>query len=209
MSRTVWSRIGMTLLAVAALGLASCSKGGGGTSAGALPDDMTLGNPAAKVTVQEYASVGCPICARWYKEVYPAFKAKYIDTGRIHFVAKEMLVGGGVEVQVAASGFLMARCAGKDKYFAVVDSLYKNQEQAFQDPRGTLVTIARSVGMTDDQFEKCVSDDKALQALNDRVERHNKEGVDSTPTFIVNGQKMEPGYHTLEEIDAMIAQAGG
>jgi protein-disulfide isomerase len=112
-------------------------------------------------------------------------------------------------VQVAASGFLLARCAGKDKYFAVVDSLYKNQEQAFQDPRGTLMNIARSVGMTDDQFEKCVSDEKALTALNDRVERHNKEGVNSTPTFVINGQKMEPGYHTLEEIDAMIKQAGG
>ena len=208
MSRTVWSRVGMTLLAVAAaLTLAACQQKGG--TAGALPDDMTLGNPQAKVTVQEYASVGCPICGRWYQEVYPAFKTKYIDTNRVHFVSKEMLVGGGVEVQVAASGFLLARCAGKDKYFAVVDSLYKNQEQAFQDPRGTLMNIARSVGMTDDQFEKCVSDEKALTALNDRVERHNKEGVNSTPTFVINGQKMEPGYHTLEEIDAMIKQAGG
>lgn len=208
MSRTVWSRVGLTLLAVAALAMASCSKGGGG-SGGALADDMTMGNPSAKVTVQEYASVGCPICARWYQEVFPAFKAKYIDTNRVHFVAKEMLVGGGVEVQVAASGFLLARCAGKDKYFAVVDSLYKNQEQAFQDPRGVLMNIARSVGMTDQQFETCVSDEKALQALNDRVEKHNKEGVDSTPTFVINGQKMEPGFHTLEEIDAMIKQAGG
>ena len=208
MSRTVWSSLGMTLLAVAVLGLAACQpKAGGG--AGALPDDMTIGNATAKVTVQEYASVGCPICARWYQDVYPAFKAKYIDTGRIHFVSKEMLVGGGVEVQVAASGFLLARCAGKDKYFAVVDALYKNQEQAFQAPRETLVNIARTMGMSDAQFEACVNDEKAVQALNDRVERHNKEGVDSTPTFVINGKKMEPGYHSLEEIDAAIAQAGG
>ena len=208
MSRTVWSSLGMTLLAVAVLGLAACQPkpGGGG---GALPDDMTIGNATAKVTVQEYASVGCPICAKWYSDVYPAFKAKYIDTGRIHFVSKEMLVGGGVEVQVAASGFLLARCAGKDKYFAVVDALYKNQEQAFQAPRETLVNIARTMGMSDAQFEACVGDEKAVQALNDRVERHNKEGVDSTPTFVINGKKMEPGYHSLEEIDAAIAQAGG
>ena len=208
MSRTVWSSLGMTLLAVAVLGLAACQPKSGG-AAGALPDDMTIGNATAKVTVQEYASVGCPICAKWYSDVYPAFKAKYIDTGRIHFVSKEMLVGGGVEVQVAASGFLLARCAGKDKYFAVVDALYKNQEQAFQAPRETLVNIARTMGMSDAQFEACVGDEKAVQALNDRVERHNKEGVDSTPTFVINGKKMEPGYHSLEEIDAAIAQAGG
>ena len=207
MSRTVWSRVGMTLLAVMALGLAACQPKGG--SAGGLPDDMSLGNPQAKVTVQEYASVGCPICKKWYDEVYPAFKAKYIDTGRIHFISKEMLVCGGVEVQVAASGFLMARCAGKDKYFAVVDALYKQQDQAFQAPRETLTNIARSVGMSDAQFNACVTDEKAFQALNDRVEKHNKEGVDSTPTFVINGKKMEPGYHSLEEIDAVIKSAGG
>ncbi len=202
------SRVKMVVLAALALLVASCGQKGGG-AAGGLPDDMSLGNPQAKVTVEEYASVGCPICGRWYQEVYPAFKAKYIDTNRIHFVSKEMLVGGGVEVQVAASGFLMARCAGKDKYFAVVDSLYKNQEQAFQDPRGTLTNIARSMGMSDAQFNACVSDEKAIQALNDRVEKHNKEGVNSTPTFVINGKKMEAGYHSLDEIDAMIKAAGG
>ena len=202
------SRVKMVVLAALALLVASCGQKGGG-AAGGLPDDMSLGNPQAKVTVEEYASVGCPICGRWYQEVYPAFKAKYIDTNRIHFVSKEMLVGGGVEVQVAASGFLMARCAGKDKYFAVVDSLYKNQEQAFQDPRGTLTNIARSMGMSDAQFNACVSDEKAIQALNDRVEKHNKEGVNSTPTFVINGKKMEPGYHSLDELDAMIKAAGG
>ena len=98
---------------------------------------------------------------------------------------------------------------GKDKYFAVIDALYLNQEEAFQAPRETLMNIARSVGMNDAQFNACVSDEKALQALNDRVEKHNKEGIDSTPTFVINGKKMEPGYHSLEEIDAAIKAAGG
>jgi protein-disulfide isomerase len=197
----------MALALVLAVTLAGCNKG---STAGAVSaEDMSLGDPNSKVVFAEYASVGCPICARWYNEVYPAFKAKYIDTKRVNFVAKEMLVGGGVEVTVASSGFLMARCAGKDKYFAVIDALYKNQEQAFQAPRETLVNIARSVGMSDSQFEACINDEKALQALNDRVEKHNKEGVDSTPTFVINGKKMEPGFHSLEEIDAAIKAAGG
>ncbi|WP_366852415.1 DsbA family protein [Phenylobacterium sp.] len=197
----------IALLALLALTMAGCGQKG--PVGGALPDDMSLGNPAAKVTVTEYASVGCPICGRWYQEVYPAFKAKYIDTNRIHFVSKEMLVGGGVEVTVAASGFLLARCAGKDKYFAVVDALYKNQEQAFQAPRETLVNIARTVGMNDAQFNACVNDEKAIQALNDRVEKHNKEGVDSTPTFVINDKKLDAGYHSLDELDAAIKAAGG
>ena len=197
------------LVALMMFGAAACSPKVGGAGA-ALPDDMGLGNAQAKVTVVEYASVGCPVCARWQKEVYPAFKAKYIDTGKIHYVFREMLVGQGPELQVAASGFLLARCAGKDKYFAVNDAIFKSQEQAFQAPRETLTEIAKSVGMTDDSFNKCVNDEKALQALNDRVERHTRnDHVNSTPTFVINGKAMEPGYHSLEEIDAAIKAAGG
>jgi protein-disulfide isomerase len=201
----------MTRIATAlmlALAVAACSPKTG--SGGKLPDDMDLGNPQAKVTVVEYASVGCPVCGKWYREVWPAFKAKYVDTNKVHYVFKEMLVGGGPEIQVAASGFLMARCAGKDKYFAVTDAIFKNQEQAFNAPRETLEDIAKSVGMTEDGFNKCITDEGAIKALNDRVERHNRDDhVNSTPTFVINGKALEPGYHSLDEIDAAIKSAGG
>ena len=201
----------MTRIATAlmlALTLAACSRGGG--QGGKLPDDMDMGNAQAKVTVVEYASVGCPVCGKWYREVWPAFKAKYVDTGKVHYVFKEMLVGGGAEIQVAASGFLMARCAGKDKYFTVTDAIFKNQEQAFNAPRETLEDIAKSVGMTEDSFNKCITDEAAIKALNDRVERHNRDDhVNSTPTFVINGKALEPGYHTLDELDAAIKSAGG
>lgn len=202
-------RIKVALLAALTLVAAgACSPKTG--AAGALPDEMALGNPQAKVTFVEYASVGCPVCAKWDREVWPAFKAKYVDTNRVHYVFKEMLVGGGAEVAVAASGFLVARCAGKDKYFAVNEAIFKNQEQAFQAPRETLLDIARSVGMTEDSFNKCINDETALKALNDRVERHSRnEHVNSTPTFVINGKALEAGYHSLDEIDAAIKAAGG
>ena len=195
------------MLALTVFGAAACSpKIAGGT----LPDDMDMGSAAAKVTVIEYASVGCPVCAKWQREVYPAFKAKYIDTNKIHYVFREMLVGGGPEITVAASGFLVARCAGKDKYFAVNDAIFANQQQAFEAPRETLLSVAKSVGMTDEAFNKCINDEKAIQALNDRVERHTRDDkINSTPTFVINGKSMEPGYHTLEEMDAAVKAAGG
>jgi len=204
----------MTMMRIAtalmlALTVAACSQGGGGQG-GKLPDDMDMGNAQAKVTVVEYASVGCPVCGKWYREVWPAFKAKYVDSGKVHYVFKEMLVGGGPEIQVAASGFLVARCAGKDKYFAVTDAIFKDQEQAFNAPRETLENIAKSVGMTEDGFNKCITDEAAIKALNDRVERHNRDDhVNSTPTFVINGKALEPGYHSLDEIDAAIKAAGG
>jgi protein-disulfide isomerase len=195
------------LMALTMFGAAACSPKGG---TALTQDDMDLGNAQSKVTVVEYASVGCPVCAKWQKEVYPAFKAKYIDTNKIHYIFREMLVGGGAEVQVASAGFLLARRAGKDKYFAVNDAIFANQDQAFEAPRQTLLDVAKSVGMTDDSFNKCINDEKAIQALNDRVERHTRDDhINSTPTFVINGKGMEPGYHTLEEMDAAIKAAGG
>jgi protein-disulfide isomerase len=197
----------IVMTALMAFSLAACNAAKTGGAAGALPDDMSMGDPKAKVTVIEYASVGCPVCGRWQKEVYPAFKSKYIDTGKVHYVFREMLVGGGSEVAVASGGFLLARCAGKDKYFAVNDAVFAAQPGVFEAPRETLVTIAKSMGMTEDQFNKCVSDEKQLLALNTRVEGNAKQGVNSTPTFVVNGKKLEAGYTPLEVLDAAIAEA--
>lgn len=199
-------RLILIAAALLSVGLAACNKP---QAAGALPDDMDMGNKAAKVTVVEYASVGCPVCGLWQKEVYPAFKAKYIDTGKVHYVFREMLVGQGAEVTVASAGFLLARCAGKDKYFAINDAVFAAQPGVFETPRETLTDIAKSAGMSEDQFQKCVTNEEAIKALNTRVERNAKQGVDATPTFEINGKKMEPGYHSLEQIDAAIAAAGG
>jgi protein-disulfide isomerase len=196
----------MLVVAALSLALAGCSKHQ--VSSAPAKGDMSLGNPQAKVTVVEYASVGCPVCAKWQEEVYPAFKSKYIDTGKVHYIFREMLVGEGPEIAVAANGFLVARCAGPDKYFPVIDAIFANQQQAFQNPRDVLSNVAKSVGMTDDEFNKCISDEAAVTALNDRVQHHVKDdGVNSTPTFVINGKGMEPGYHSLAEMDAAIAAA--
>jgi protein-disulfide isomerase len=187
--------------------LAACNKSNASLGA-AGPEDMTLGNPQAKVLVAEYASVGCPHCAAFNNDVFPAFKAKYIDTGKVHYVFHEMLVGGQSEQALAAAGFLLARCAGKDKYFAVNDEVFHAQQALYTsgDLRGGLLRIAQSLGMTEPQFNACVGDQAALKALDARVEKAGKDGVNETPTFIINGSKIE-GNQTLATLDKAIADA--
>ena len=191
----------------AGLALAGCSKGG--AVGGATAEDMSLGDAKAKIQVTEYASASCPHCARFNNDVFPAFKAKYIDTGKVHYTYKEFLTA---PENVAAASFLLARCAGKDeKYFQVLDSVYKNQTEMFQtgDFRGGLLRIAQSAGMTEPQFTACISDEKAMKALSARVDKHVKEDkISSTPTFVINGQKVKEGEITLPELDAAIAKAG-
>jgi protein-disulfide isomerase len=195
----------VALTASLGVALAGCDK-----KTAATADDMTLGNPDAKITVVEYASVACPHCARWNNDVFPAFKAKYIDSGKIHYVARESLTG---EPRLAAAGFMVARCAGKDKYFQVVDALYRAQERIFTsgDLRGELQGIAAAAGLNEAQFNACVTDEKALKTLNDRIERTNKQdAITGTPTFIVNGKKVggdDGGEQSLAQLDAAIAAA--
>lgn len=181
----------------------ACTKPAAG-----MPDDMSLGKANAPVTVIEYASVACPVCGKWYRENFQAFKAKYIDTGRVHYIAREMLVGDSTEESIAAAGFLLARCAGKDKYFSVTDAIYQNQTDVYADPHGGLLRIAQSMGMSEPQFDACVKNEPALQALDKRVQGYaTNNNVNSTPTFVINGKSMQPGYHSMAEIDAAIAAA--
>ncbi len=181
----------------------ACSK-----PVAAMPDDMSLGKANAPVTVIEYASVACPVCGKWYRDNFQAFKAKYIDTGRVHYIAREMLVGDSTEESIAAAGFLLARCAGKDKYFSVTDAIYQSQTDVYADPHGALLRIAQSMGMSEPQFDACVKNEAALQALDKRVQGYaTTNNINSTPTFVINGKPMQPGYHSLTEIDAAIAAA--
>jgi protein-disulfide isomerase len=203
------ARLSRRLVIAAAMlaALAACSKSGASLGA-AGPEDMTLGSPQAKVLVAEYASVGCPHCAAFNNDIFPAFKAKYIDTGKVHYVFHEMLVGGQSEVALAEAGFLLARCAGKDKYFPVVDEIFHAQSALYAsgDLRGGLLRIAQSAGMSEAQFNTCIGDQAALKALGARVEKAGKDGVNETPTFIINGKKIE-GNQTLDTLDKAIAEA--
>jgi protein-disulfide isomerase len=194
----------IALMIMVCIPLAAC--GGLGNDKTATEDDMVMGNPKAKITVVEYASASCHFCAQFNAEVFPAFKAKYIDTGQVRYVFREILTP---PKPLAAAAFLTARCAGKDKYFKVLDGVFRSQSEIFttEDMRAPLVRIAQSVGLSEDAFTACISDEKSLKALNARVERFSNEGkITGTPTFVVNGKKLE-GDHTLAKFDAAIAEA--
>jgi protein-disulfide isomerase len=197
------NRRSILVLGASALALSACK---GGTGGAATADDMTMGDSKAKVTVVEYASFGCSHCGDWNREIFPQFKAKYIDTGKVFYVFREFLAG---PTPLAVAGALLARCAGKDKYFTVADAVFHAQPAIFQtgDMRGPLLQVAQSAGMTEEQFQACVSDEKAIKAFNDRYERHAKNAdIKGTPTFFFNDEPY--GFAmTMADIDAAYAKA--
>jgi protein-disulfide isomerase len=204
------SRRGALVMAagLAALPLAACGGGGGadGSETG-LRADNVLGDPDAPVTVIEYASITCPHCKAFHDQVFGDLRARYIDTGKVRFVFRELPTSPAA---LAMAGFLLARCAPEDKYFDVLDLLFEKQiplVQAYQSggsaARDELVRIARAMGVSEEQFDVCIRD----QAEIDRIQKIGDDGyaqfsVNSTPAFVINGRTY--GAMTIDEFAAII-----
>lgn len=196
-------RTALASAAAVAMGAAAPARG----AVKAAPGDMSLGDPKAPVHVVEYLSLSCPHCAHFHEEVFPAFKAKYIDTGEVYFTIRELLTA---PAQVAAAGFLLARCNGGTHYFQVVDQVFKSQSRWQQgNIKPIFVEIAKANGITEDQFNACLTDEKAAQALEARLQYANQtDKVTGTPTFFINGVLLpNQEVPTLADLDAAIAKA--
>lgn len=187
----------------AGLVLAACNSGG----AKGAGEEIGMGKAGAPVKMVEYASASCSHCARFNNEVFPAFKAKYIDTGIVHYEMREIITP---PENFAAAAYLTARCAGPDKYYSVLDAVYRAQMSIFQsgDFAGGLKNIALSAGLSEAQWKTCVTDEAAQKKLRDRVERYNKEAnITGTPTFYFNGKMVKSGEMTMAELDAAVTAA--
>ena len=164
--------------------------------------DLALGPADAKVTVVEYASMTCGHCAHFTKEVLPAFKKKYVDTGKVRYIFREFPLDN-----LAAATSMLARCAAPDKTFPLIEVLFEKQNDwAFGEgnPVPRLFEIAKQAGFTQESFDKCLTDQKLLDEITaGRTRASEVFGVSATPTFYINGKKLD-GLPTMEKFDQMI-----
>ena len=123
--------------------------------------DVVLGDEKAPVTIIEYASMTCPHCAHFAETTFPELKKSYIDTGKVRFILREFPLD-----PLAAAGFMLARCAGKDKYIPMVETLFAKQaDWVVQKPIEPLMAIAKQAGFTEQTFEACLSNQKMLDGI--------------------------------------------
>jgi protein-disulfide isomerase len=163
-------------------------------------DDISMGSETAPVTIIEYASMTCPHCAAFEAQVFPKLKEKYIDTGKVRFILREFPLDG-----LAAAAFMLARCAGPDKYYPMVETLFAQQAKwAVRNPLEPLLAIAKQAGFTQQSFEACINNKDQLnkvQQVRDRASQKFK--VKATPTFFINGELHEGGM-SIEDLDKAI-----
>ena len=169
--------------------------------AGPLPE-LVVGDEKAPVTIVEYASMTCGHCASFHNNVYPTLKAKYIDTGKARLIMREFPLDDR-----ATGAAMLARCAGEGKTFPLISALFSRQEEWAFVPKENFVPelskFAKQAGFTDESLRACLSD----QALMDKVltvrgRGADEFGVNSTPTFFINGKRLVGG--SVEDFDKAI-----
>ena len=162
--------------------------------------DQAQGAANAPVTIIEYASMTCPHCAHFHETTYPELKKRYIDTGKVRFIFREFPLD-----PLAAGASMLARCADKDKFYPLIETLFQLQTKwAVEKPIPQLMAIAKQAGMSEQTFNACLSDQKMLDAMQTEQKRAtDKFGVNSTPTLFVNGKK-QVGGQTIEDLAKVI-----
>lgn len=190
----------MTLAAMLLLATLGARAQGSGAALG----ELALGRADAPVTMVEYASLTCPHCARFHAETLPQIKSAYIDTGKVRLVFRDFPFD-----RLALAGAVVARCGGPERYFGLLEVLFRQQQSWAKapEPLKELLQIGRLAGLSEQQVEACLKD----EALQDRISQTRLEGeqthkVKSTPSFLIDGQLIS-GAQSFAEIAALLDAA--
>jgi len=162
--------------------------------------EFVLGDPKAKVTVIEYASLTCSHCANFHQTAYQQIKKNYIDTGKIRFVFRDYPLDG-----LGMAGALLARCAPGDRGAKLIDMMFKNQNTwvRAEKPLEPLKGYAQLAGMTSAEVDDCLKNEGILKTIRDvQNTATNLYKIQATPTFFVEEEKLEgdPGYEKLAKV---------
>jgi len=165
-------------------------------------DDRVLGDPAAPITIIEYASLTCPHCARFANDVLPELKREWIDTGKAKLVLRDFPLD-----EPALRAAMIARCAPPGRFYAFAETFFASQEKwaLTKDYREALARLAKLGGMGKDEFEACLKNTTLeTQIVEQRLAASQQLDVTSTPTFFINGSKFS-GAPTAEEFNKVLS----
>ncbi len=150
--------------------------------------EKVMGRDDAPVTMIEYSSLACPHCATFHRDSLPKIKEVYIDTGKVRLIYRDFPLGG-----LALAAAMLARCAGSERYFGFIEVLFRRQAQwsRSDNPRRELARVARFGGISQKDFDACLVNQPLMTDIRERAaDAERKFGIDSTPTFIIEGTKV-------------------
>jgi protein-disulfide isomerase len=168
--------------------------------------ERSLGDPASKVTVQEFFSLTCTHCAAFAQETMPQVEKELIAPGKVRFVYHDFPLD-----QVALTAAMVARYLSPAQYYPFVQALFASQDRwAFA--RGTNTTdelwkLAALAGMSRATFDQAIADtDLRNWILQQQQADQDHWKIDSTPSFVINDQKYA-GEMSFESFRKLLPEA--
>ncbi|MFB6116143.1 MAG: DsbA family protein [Candidatus Nanosalina sp.] len=152
-----------------------------------------LGNESASVTVIEFGDYRCPYCRQFEMTTFPKIKENYIETGKIKFSFINLALLGQGSQQAAIAAECVYR-QNESQFWDYHKGIYENQGPESENwvTQDLLMQIARDTteGLDYNQLESCIANKKTFKQVREERAIANKNGVSSTPTIFVNGQKI-------------------
>ncbi len=208
-----WLTAAFTALALTASSTAALAQEGEAPAPAVVLDnivlgDVVLGDADAPITIVEYASLTCPHCAHFHESVMPVIEER-IELGEVKFIFREFPTA---PVQIAMAGFAIARCAGEDGYYPVLDTIFTGQEEMMVAARGGtvgewLTNVAADAGLSEPEFRACLSDEELFNSMVATIEAGQAAGVAATPTVFMNGELLGNDAQTGAGMAALIDAA--
>ena len=166
--------------------------------------DRVLGDEAAPVLIVEYSSLTCPHCASFHEETLPEITKEYIDTGKVRLIFRDFPFGPR-----AKFASMIARCVDAGRYYGFLTVLFRDQEQWAGSAQfeADLRRLSRLAGLSEADFNACRENQALLEGIERKAaEAGEKYGIESTPSFIINGEKIS-GALPFEEFKTVIDKA--
>ena len=167
--------------------------------------ERTLGIDNAPIIIEEYASMSCGHCASFHLQTLPEIKEKFIDTGRAKLLFRDFPLD-----RTAMLGSMVTQCMNNEQFFPVLNRLFQKQGEWTQS-ENILDSIFKSLqplGIEKSMILSCLEDNetnknrwKSLLAGRDYAAK--QKGVDATPTFFVNGKKVE-GRFDIKKLNSLV-----
>ena len=161
-------------------------------ASGIVIEDIVLGNPNAPVTIIEYASFTCPHCKNFHEGTFKKLKKNYIDEGKVKFILRDVFFD-----RYGLWAAMVARCDNTEKFYGIVEEIFRRQAEWTKGKEDVQIAnnlrkIGLSIGMDSETIGECLSDGDMAQALvNEYQKNAEKDKISSTPSFLINGEKMK------------------
>ncbi len=183
------------------------------------PSSHVYGNAQSSVTLVEYGDLECPACGGFFPLV-KQIKEEYKDKIRFEYRNFPLVQ---VHQHALAAHRAVEAASKQGKFWEMHDLLYQKQEDwngpSASDPTGVPMSqalslfesYAKQLGLNVDQFKADEQTTEVLGTINADIARGTSDGVNSTPTFFLNGKKIEEtsSIDTLDKFKKLIDDALG